>query len=43
MRLWTIQGIEIYEQLQREVVSYCTKPSMGDEPTFMRAYHWMAE
>ena len=43
MRLWTIQGIAIYEQLQREGVAYCTKPVMGDEPIFLRAYHWMAE
>lgn len=27
MRLWTIQGIEIYEQLQRDGVAYCTKPA----------------
>ena len=43
MRLWTLQGIEIYEQLQREGIAYCTKPSMGDEPIFIHAYHWMAE
>ena len=43
MRLWTIQGIEIYEQLQRDGVAYCTKPSWSDEPNFMKAYHWMAE
>ncbi len=43
MRLWTIQGIVIYEQLQREGVAYCTKPEMGDDPIFARAYHWMAE
>lgn len=43
MRLWTIQGIEIYEQLQHEGVAYCTKPSMGDTPVMLRAYHWMAE
>lgn len=43
MRLWTIQGIAIYEQLQREGVAYCTKPVMGDMPIFVRAYHWMAE
>ena len=43
MRLWTLQGIEIYDQLQCEGVAYCTKPSMGDEPMFMRAYHWMAD
>lgn len=42
MRLWTIQGIEIYEQLQREGIAYCTKPSWGDDESFMYAYHWMA-
>lgn len=42
MRLWTIQGIEIYEQLQREGVAYCTRPAAGDEPVFVRAYRWMA-
>lgn len=41
MRLWTIQGIEIYEQMQREGIAYCTKPIMGDEPVFVHAYHWM--
>ena len=43
MRLWTIQGIEIYEQLQREGVAYCTKPSWSDDEKFMKAYHWMAD
>lgn len=43
MRLWTIQGIEIYEQLQRDGMVYCTKPSWSDDEKFMRAYHWMAE
>ena len=43
MRLWTLQGIEIYEQLQHEGVAYCTRPSWADEPRFIRAYHWMAE
>lgn len=43
MRLWTIQGIEIYEQLQRDGVTYCSQPIMSDEPTFMHAYHWMTE
>jgi len=43
MRLWTIQGIEIYEQLVRDGVAYCTKPSWGDEEVFMYAYHWMTE
>ena len=43
MRLWTIQGIEIYEQLKRDGVAYCTKPYWGDEPTFMYAYKWMAK
>ena len=27
MRLWTIQRIEIYEQLQRDGMTYCTKPA----------------
>ena len=43
MRLWMIQGIEIYEQLQREGIAYCTNPSWSNSPEFMRAYHWMAE
>ena len=43
MRLWTIQGIELYEQLVKEGVTYCTKPAWGDEENFMYAYHWMAE
>lgn len=43
MRLWTIQGIEIYEQLQRDGVAYCTKPLWSDDESFMKAYHWMAE
>lgn len=43
MRLWTIQGIEIYEQLVKEGVTYCTKPAWGDEDNFVYAYHWMAE
>ena len=43
MRLWTIQGIEIYEQLQRDGVAYCTKPSWSDDEKFMKAYHWMAD
>lgn len=43
MRLWTIQGIEIYEQLQHDGVVYCTKPSWSDDESFMRAYRWMAE
>lgn len=42
MRLWTIQGIGIYEQLQREGIAYCRKPSMGDDEVFMYAYNWMA-
>lgn len=41
MRLWTIQGIEIYEQLIRDGVAYCTKPLWGDMDDFMFAYHWM--
>ena len=44
MKLWTIQGIDIYEQLQRNGVAYCTKPSfLGDEPAILHSYHWMAE
>ena len=43
MRLWTIQGIVIYEKLLKDGVTYCTKPSWGDEENFMYAYHWMAE
>ena len=43
MRLWTIQGIEIYEQLQRDGVVYCTKPAWSDDEKFMKAYHWMAD
>lgn len=43
MRLWTIQGIEIYEQSVKDGVAYCTKPSWGDDDKFMYAYHWMAE
>lgn len=44
MRLWTIQGIEIYEQLQRDGVAYCIKPSFPDDkPIILHAYHWMAE
>jgi len=42
MRLWTIQGIEIYEQLLREGIAYCTKPTWGNDTAFMYAYHWMA-
>ena len=43
MRLWNIQGIEIYEQLKRSGVAYCTKPQWGDDPIFMYAYQWMAK
>lgn len=43
MRLWTIQGIEIYEQLQRDGVAYCTKPAWSDDEKFMKAYQWMAD
>jgi hypothetical protein len=43
MRLWTIQGIEIYEQLKREGVAYCTKPNWGDDPNFIYAYKWIAK
>ena len=37
MRLWTIQGIEIYEQLQRDGMAYCTKPTWSDDEKFMKA------
>ncbi len=43
MRLWTIQGIEIYEQLQRAGVAYCTKPVWADDEKFMKAYRWMVD
>ncbi len=43
MRLWTIQGIEIYNQLKREGIAYCTKPEWGDDPTFIYGYNWMAQ
>lgn len=43
MRLWTIQGLAIYQQLQREGVAFCTKPSWEAYETFMRAYRWMAD
>jgi hypothetical protein len=42
MKLWTIQGIAIYEMLQCNGIAYCTKPEWGNDPVFMRAYHWMA-
>lgn len=42
MRLWTIQGIEIYEQIQQDGFACCTKPSWGDDAEFMRAYRWMS-
>ena len=43
MRLWKIQGIEIYEQLQRDGVAYCTKPVWSDDEKFMKAYRWMVD
>ena len=43
MKLWTIQGIAIYEQLQSDGIAYCTKPYWGDDHVFRRAYLWMAE
>ena len=43
MRLWTIQGIEIFEQLQRDGVAYCSKPTWSDDEKFMKAYRWMAD
>ena len=42
MRLWTIQGIGIYKQLQRDGVVYCTKPVWADDEKFLKAYDWMA-
>lgn len=42
MKLWTIQGIAIYEMLQLNGIAYCTKPEWGNDPVFMRAYRWMA-
>ena len=39
MRLWTIQGIVIYEQLQRDGVAYCTRPAWSDEEKFMNVNH----
>lgn len=43
MRLWTIQGIEIYKQIKSNGYAYCSNPSWGDEPCFMYAYRWMAQ
>lgn len=43
MRLWTIQGIEIYNQLQREGIAFCTKPLWSDDDKFVYGYHWMAK
>lgn len=43
MRLWTIQGIEIYKQLLRDGVAYCTKPAWSVDENFMKAYQWMAD
>lgn len=43
MRLWTIQGIEIYKQMQRDGVAFCTKPEWSDDEKFMKAYRWMVE
>lgn len=43
MRLWTIQGIEIYNQLRNEGIAYCTKPSWGIDDNFTYAYRWMAK
>lgn len=43
MRLWTIQGIEFYNQLQNEGVAYCTTPSWDIDDRFIYAYHWMAK
>lgn len=43
MRLWSIQGIEIYNLMMEKDFAYCTKPTWEDDEDFMRAYHWMAE
>ena len=42
MRLWTIQGIEIYNQMQKDGFAYCTKPNWSFSAEFMRAYRWMS-
>lgn len=42
MRLWTIQGIEIYNRLQSDGIAYCTVPAWSHDQAFMRAYRWMA-
>lgn len=42
MKLWTIQGIDIYEQLMKEGYVFCTKPQFADSPSFIRSYQWMA-
>ena len=41
MKLWTIQGIEIYKQLQRDGGAYCTTPAWADDEKFLKAYDWM--
>lgn len=43
MQLWTFQGIEIYDQMMREGITYCSKPTMGDNENFMYCYRWMAQ
>ena len=43
MRLWTIQGIEIFKQLEHDGIAYCAKPLWGDKPIFVYAYKWMSE
>ena len=42
MRLWTIQGIEIYNKMQKDGFAYCTLPNWRDSAEFMRAYRWMS-
>lgn len=42
MRLWTIQGIEIYNKMQKDGFAYCTLPNWRDSSEFMRAYRWMS-
>lgn len=41
MRLWTIQGFDIYKQLQKEGIAFCTKPYHCDDD-FVYAYNWLA-
>ena len=43
MKLWTIQGIEIYERLKRDGITYCLRPEFGDDLLYANAYKWMAK